>query len=91
METGKRELAPGSRSLATSARIQVDLVSAEVQVQAIANAMDSGTWSKPSKIGPDGTNPLRKNGRFHTFRVDLPTGWDKALWMDVYHAPVGGR
>jgi len=91
LETGRRELMPGSRSLATRARVQVDSVAPSVQVRGFKRAHDTAKWTPNSKIDDSGDAPLRKDGRFHQYRVNLPSGFDKALWMDAYYQRSGSR
>jgi hypothetical protein len=91
LETGRRELIPGSRSLANSARTMVDAVDPTVQVAGTSRTNDSGTFSKASRIDDDGSSHFRVDGRFHQFRVNLPGGFNNALFMDVYCQRSGRR
>jgi hypothetical protein len=91
LETGRRELVPGSRALATRARVLVDAVDPTVQVAGLRRTNDANRFTSATKIDEDGDAPLRKDGRYHVFRVNLPSGFASALGMDVYYQKSGRR
>jgi hypothetical protein len=71
--------------------VLVNSVDPTVAVAGMRRANDDTIFSQPTKIDEDGDAPLRKDGRYHVFRVALPAGWGKALAMDVYHQVSGTR
>ena len=91
LETGRRELTPGSRSLVTRARVLVDSVDPTVQVSGLRRTNDENKFTGATKVDEDGDAPLRKDGRYHVFRVNLPSGFTSALGMDVYYQRSGRR
>lgn len=91
LETGRRELVPGSRSLVSSARVMVDAVNPTVSVSGVRRTNDTDFFTRPTRIDEDGDAPLRKDGRFHSFRLNLGSGFSDALWMDVRCQRSGRR
>ncbi len=92
LETGRRELIPGSRALCSRARIVIDGVNPTV---AVAGARRSGensdVFTQPTRIDEDGDAPLRKDARYHKFRIEAGSGFSDALYMDVYCQRSGSR
>jgi hypothetical protein len=91
LETGRREIVPGYRSLASRARLMVDSVDPTIEVAGLSRTNETEVFSQPSRIDADGDAPFRVDGRYHVFRVNLPTGWSKALGMDVFAQRSGRR
>jgi hypothetical protein len=92
LETGRRELIPGSRALAIGARPLVDSADPTVQVASLSRANKIGKFSNPAHVkDDDGQANFRVDGRYHSFRVNLPAGWDNALAMDVMFNRSGTR
>jgi len=92
IETGRRELAPGRRALASRARVLVDAVSPTVQVAGHGRAKETAlSFSRETRIDEDGDAPLRVDARYHTFRINLPSGFDNALGFDIYFKSSGHR
>jgi len=91
LETARRELSPASRSLATSVRPLVDAAEPEVACAGLSRSYATPKFSRATRVDDHGAAPLRNDGRFHVFRVELPSGWDSALGMDVYFQRSGRR
>lgn len=92
IETGEIELNPGRRALVVSARPVVSNVEARVAVSARGRTADPpGTFSAFSDQNSDGKCSLRSDGRYHTFRVELPAQWEDAVMLDVKVVPTGER
>ena len=91
IETGRRALRPIGRSLTEKAEIIVESASPTIQAASVSRAKNSLKYGHVGKINEDGVAPLRVDGRFHSFRVSLPTGWDNALGLNVWSASSGQR
>ncbi len=91
LETGRRELAPGWRSQATSARVLVDGVDATVQAAGVGRTNKDTVFGPPRAINSQGASPLRTDARYHAFKVTLPPGFSNALAMDVTSNPTSQR
>ncbi len=93
LETGRRALRPIGRSLTEKVEILVEGVSPTIQGASVSRAKDTSTlrYGHVGKIQEDGLAPVRVDGRFHSFRVSLPTGWSNALGLNVWSASSGQR
>lgn len=91
LETGRRELIPGFRALAVNARTMIDGVNPKVSVAGVRRTNDSDKFTTPRRIDDDGEANIRKDARYHKFRVDAPSGFSNALYMDVYCQRSGTR
>jgi hypothetical protein len=91
LETGRRSLVPNSRALANMAEAVVDNVDPTIQCAAISKANGTPKYGVPSRVNEDGMSPLRCDGRYHTFKVNLTLGWDNALGLHVWASPTGRR
>jgi len=83
IETGKHELVPGYRSLVTLARPLVESVDPTVQVSGVSRLKDTSVFGSAMPVDSNGSVPLRKDGRYHEFRVNIDGGFDNAIGMDV--------
>ena len=91
LETGRRELIPGRRSLATRARVLVDSVDPTVQAASLSRTNKPTVFGPARPIDEQGDAPLRTDARYHAFRVNLPPGFTNALGMDVSAQESGTR
>jgi len=91
LETGRRQLVPGSRALVTEAQVIVDSADPTVQVRGISRANATSTYGRPSAVNEIGFAPLRSDARYHSFRVNLPTGFDNAVGIEVMAQRSGTR
>lgn len=91
IETGRRALRPIGRSLTEKAEIIVESASPTIQAASVSRAKNTLKYGHVGKINADGVAPIRVDGRFHSFRVSLPTGWDNALGLNVWSASSGQR
>lgn len=91
LETGRRELIPGSRSMATRARIVIDGVNPTLEVAGLRRSNDTELFTRPSRIDEDGDAPIRKDARYHTFRINAGSGFSDALYLDVFCQRSGRR
>ncbi len=91
IETGRRALRPIGRSLTEKAEIIVESASPTIQAASVSRAKNTLKYGHVGKINEDGVAPVRVDGRFHSFRVSLPTGWDNALGLNVWSASSGQR
>ena len=89
LETGDIELAPGSRSFANEVRPIVDSADATVEVAAISRKNEDFEYCPISKQDSDGKCPVRVDGRYHRFRVNLPATFTNAVGIDVNSRPSG--
>lgn len=90
-ETGRRELIPGSRATANNVRVVVDSVNPTVCVAGLRRMNEETIFSMPSRIDEDGDAPVRKDGRYHVFKIDAGSGFSNAMFMDVFCQRSGGR
>jgi len=92
IETGRRALRPIGRSLTEKAEIIVESASPTIQAASVSRAKNT---LKYGHVGKDQTRTewrrFELDGRFHSFRVSLPTGWDNALGLNVWSASSGQR
>lgn len=91
IETGRRALRQIGRSLTEKAEIIVESASPTIQAASVSRAKNTLKYGHVGKINEDGVAPLRVDGRFHSFRISLPTGWDNALGLNVWSASSGQR
>jgi len=91
IETGDLELAPGGRSFVSGVRPLVDAVDATVQIAAMPRRNSPVSFGRVSPQDDDGSCPTRVDGRYHRLRVNLPSGWDNAVGVDVEFRPSGTR
>lgn len=91
LQTGRRELIAGSRSLATRARIIIDGVNPTLEVAGLRRVNATTRFGPSSRIDEDGDAPCRKDGRYHVFKVVAGTGFSDALYMDVLVQRSGNR
>lgn len=92
LETGDLELAAGRRALLTRVRPLVDGAEATVQVAGLdrrADDVNSVTFGAAAPMGPDGTNPVRVDARYHRIRFNLPSLLSDATDFDVEFRPTG--
>ena len=89
LETGDIELSPGSRSFLSEVRPIVDSADATVEVASIGRKNEAFEYSPKSKQDSDGKCPVRIDGRYHRFRVNLPSTFTNAVGMDVTSRPSG--
>ena len=91
-ETGDIELIPGRRSCTQHIRPMVSRREARVSVATRPRTQDDlGLFSAVVAQDSTGKCSIRKEGRYHSFRVELPAGWDDAIGFDVYATPSGNR
>lgn len=90
-ETGRREHAPGRRSLVSDVRTLVDDVFPQVQVASIGRTNDAPVFGPPEAVDEDGVANVRSEGRYHAYRVTCPPGFSNALALDVGFRPGGTR
>ena len=83
IETGRKELTPGNRCLASSARPIVESVEPSVQVAGIGKIVETGIFKNARSMDDTGKASLRSDGRFHIFRVNLKGGFSSAIGMDI--------
>jgi len=91
LQTGRRELIPGSRAMVTGARVMVDAIDPTVSVSGVGRANETDSFTIATRIDNDGDAPLRKDGRFHTFKLNLGSGFNDAMFMDVQFQRSGSR
>ena len=91
LTTGRRELIPGFRSMASRVRTTVNAVNPTIQVAGTPRANSAASYSRASRISEDGEGHCRVDGRFHSIRTNLPGGFESALYMDVYCQQSGRR
>lgn len=91
IETGRREVIPGSRSLVDTARPLVEAVDPTVQAAALSRTNQDVEFGPEAAIDEDGDAPLRVDARYHAFRVNLPVGFEHAMGLDVVAFRSGGR
>jgi hypothetical protein len=86
------DIAPGSRSIVTLARPQVDNGSATVAVASRTLLSEEPSFSAAVAADSENRVSLRSNGNYHRFRV-VPTGsnWKTAVGMDIDLAGQGAR
>lgn len=83
LETGRREMTPGYRSMVSSARPLVESVDPTIQVAGISRSTAATTFGSPRSVDANGSCSLRNDGRFHAFRVILDGGFTNAVGLDV--------
>jgi hypothetical protein len=83
LETGRREMTPGYRSLVSSARPLVESVEPTIQVAGISRSTAATTFGDARTVDLNGLCALRNDGRFHAFRVNLDGGFTNAVGLDV--------
>ncbi len=83
LETGRREMTPGYRSLVSSARPIVESVDPTVQVSGTSKSVAGASFGPVRTVDPNGNCSLRSDGRFHAFRVNLDGGFTNAVGMDI--------
>ena len=83
LETGRREMTPGYRSLVSSARPLVESVDPTIQVAGISKSTAPTSFGPPRSVDTNGSCALRRDGRFHAFRVNLDGGFSNAVGLDV--------
>jgi hypothetical protein len=83
LETGRQEFAPGGRALVTMARPLVDDRDATIEISGVGKTNADDAFGLASKTDIDGDVPLRKDGRYHKFRVNIPGGFKNAIGLDV--------
>jgi len=94
LQSGRRELAPGRRSMVTGLRPLVDDSDTTLEVAALnrANFDAPLIFSEPARIEPsNGQANMRVDGRYHVFRTNLKLGWRNALALDVDFQQSGTR
>ena len=83
LETGRKELMPGSRCLVSSARPVVESVEPTIQIAPLSKSVETGRFGRASVVDETGKAPFRTDGRYHVFRVNLDGGFTDAVGMDV--------
>jgi len=91
LETGDIEVNPGMRSFVSGVRPIVDSADATVQVAATSRKNESFTYHPISKQDDDGKCPTRVDGRYHRFRVVLPSSFTNAVGIDVESRASGKK
>lgn len=93
IESGDVELQPGRRSRTASVRPLVDGAEPTVQVAGLAKSGATVTFGPEKSRQPDGKCPSRVDGRYHRFRLNIPSGEDsfEAIGLDVMSTPTGTR
>jgi len=91
LQTGRRELIPGSRSLASRVRIMIDGVNPTLEVAGLRRVNATTRFGPSTRIDEDGDAPCRKDGRYHVFKVKVGSGFSDALYMDVLCQRSGFR
>jgi hypothetical protein len=77
--------------MANSVRVAIDGVNPTIEVAGLRRTNDTTVFSKATRIDEDGDAPVRKDGRYHVFRVNAPSGFSDALYMDVFCQRSGTR
>src|SRR5258706_1860082 len=91
-ETGDFELAPGRRSITRAARPIVTSGVPSVSVAKMGTRADAVNYGTPSALGGSGRCDLRADGRYHSFALDIASGWTgDAIALDVDSVPTGNR
>tara|TARA_R110002074_G_scaffold329535_1_gene500026 strand:- start:244 stop:744 length:501 start_codon:yes stop_codon:yes gene_type:complete len=83
LETGRQEFAPGGRALVTMARPLVDSMDPTIEISGVSKTNANDAFGLASKTDIAGDVPLRKDGRYHRFRVNIPGGFKNAIGLDV--------
>ncbi len=91
LETGLREINPGRRSMVSRVRPLVDDGDPTVQVAAISRTNQALVFGAPSPLNENGEAPMRVDGRYHSFRFNLPIGFSNALGADVFAQATGEK
>ena len=96
LETGTLELTPGRRSCTSYVRPIIDGADRiSIAVAALKNIDSPVNYGLSSEKDADGKCPLRKDGRYHRFRVQIGdtgfTGFDFATALDVAYFRTGMR
>jgi len=83
LETGRREMTPGYRSMISSARPLVESVDPTIQVAGISRSTAATNFGPPRPVDGNGSCSMRSDGRYHAFRVNLDGGFTNAVGLDV--------
>ena len=93
LDTGEVQLSGGRRSKARKVRALVDNANATVSVASRPRLADTATFDPAAAMDTDGEHSVLNDGRYHRFRVAIPTGetWTHAQGVEIEYAPTGGR